>query len=136
LAIGDKVAAKIKVYNHCGSSEVGQSTYTLAPNGYAKSKNVAERLLDHAAQTRGIRTSFARVGQVAGVVRTFPQRVRSSLQIGAVPSSDGTTLDRIDWIPVDLLAEVLTALVLRESQPTTIKTAPNDVELHHRHCRR
>lgn len=102
------------------------STDTPAPNGYANSKHIAERLLDHAAQTRGIRTSLARVGQVAGAVRNpglwnkaeyFPSLVRSSLQVGAIPSSIGSALDRIDWVPIDLLAEVLTGLALRESQP-------------------
>jgi thioester reductase-like protein len=105
------------------------STNTPAPNGYANSKYIAEKLLDHAAQTLGIRTSLARVGQVAGAVRTpglwnkaeyFPSLVRSSLQIGAVPASIGTTLDRIDWVPIDLLAEVLTGLALQESQPGRI----------------
>jgi hypothetical protein len=42
--------------------------------------------------------------------------VRSSLQVGAIPSSIGSTLDRIDWVPIDLLAEVLIDLALRESQ--------------------
>lgn len=101
------------------------STNTTAPNGYANSKYVAEKLLDHSAQTLGIRTSLARVGQVAGAVRTpglwnkaeyFPSLVKSSLQVGAVPASLGTTLDRIDWVPIDLLAEVLTGLALRECQ--------------------
>ncbi|KAJ5355196.1 NRPS-like enzyme [Penicillium cataractarum] len=105
------------------------STDTPAPNGYATSKYIAERLLGHAAQTRGIRTSFARVGQVAGAVRTpglwnkaeyFPSLVKSSLQIGAVPDTVGATLDRIDWVPIDLLADVLTGLALRESQPSHV----------------
>jgi thioester reductase-like protein len=105
------------------------STKTPAPNGYANSKYLAEKLLDHAAQTLEIRTSLARVGQVAGAVRTpglwnkaeyFPSLVKSSLQIGAVPASLGTALDRIDWVPIDLLAEVLAGLALRGSQPGRI----------------
>jgi thioester reductase-like protein len=105
------------------------STNTPGPNGYANSKYIAEKLLDHAAQILGIRTSLARVGQVAGAVRTpglwnkaeyFPSLVKSSLHLGAVPASVGATLDRIDWVPIDLLAEVLTGLALRESQPGCI----------------
>ncbi|KAF3391263.1 Iterative polyketide synthase CazM [Penicillium rolfsii] len=105
------------------------STNTPAPNGYANSKYIAEKLLDHAAQKLGIRTSLARVGQVAGAVRTpglwnkaeyFPSLVRSSLQVGAVPVSLNATLDRIDWVPIDLLAEVLIGLVLRDSEPGRI----------------
>lgn len=105
------------------------STNTPAVNGYANSKYIAEKLLDHATQILGIRTSLARVGQVAGAVRTpglwnkteyFPSLVKSSMQIGAVPASIGATLDRVDWVPIDLLAEVLTGLALRESQPGRI----------------
>lgn len=46
--------------------------------------------------------------------------MKSSMQIGAVPASIGATLDRVDWVPIDLLAEVLTGLALRESQPGRI----------------
>lgn len=92
-----------------------------APNGYANSKYIAEQLLDHAARTQSLRTSFARVGQIAGAARTpglwnksewFPSLVMSSLQVGAIPDSVGPTLDRVDWVPIDLLAEVLVALAL------------------------
>ncbi|PWY91620.1 NRPS-like enzyme [Aspergillus sclerotioniger CBS 115572] len=94
-----------------------------APNGYADSKYLAELLLDHAAHQSHIHTSFARVGQVAGAVRSpglwnkaewFPSLVMSSLHIGALPDTFGPALDRIDWMPIDLLAEVLVELALDE----------------------
>lgn len=50
----------------------------------------------------------------------FPSLVKSSLQISAIPSTVGATLDRIDWVPIDLLADVLPDLALRESQPSHI----------------
>ncbi|KAJ5591981.1 uncharacterized protein N7459_002350 [Penicillium hispanicum] len=97
------------------------TTETPAPNGYANSKYIAEQLLGQAAPTRAIRASFARVGQVAGTVRTpglwkksewFPSLVLSSLRVGAVPEDLGSALGRIDWVPMDLLAEALVELAL------------------------
>ncbi|RAK99268.1 NRPS-like enzyme [Aspergillus ibericus CBS 121593] len=101
-------------------------TTTPAPNGYAESKYLAEHLLDHAARQSHIRASFARVGQVAGAVRSpglwnkaewFPSLVLSSLHVGALPDTFGPALDRIDWIPIDLLAEVLVELALDDHKP-------------------
>ncbi|KAJ5698745.1 hypothetical protein N7462_000750 [Penicillium macrosclerotiorum] len=100
-------------------------------NGYANSKYIAEQLLDYASKTRGIRASIARVAQVAGAVRNpglwnkaewFPSLVKSSLQIGAVPENIGTTLDRIDWTPIDLLSEVLVDIALHEKAPGQVHT--------------
>lgn len=91
------------------------------PNGYAESKHVSERLLDHAVHTLGIRASFARVGQIGGAVKFegcwnkaewFPSLVISSLHLGAVPDSLGQQMGRVDWVPIDTLAEVLVELAL------------------------
>ncbi|GLB08380.1 hypothetical protein AtubIFM57258_004269 [Aspergillus tubingensis] len=71
------------------------TTTTPAPNGYANS-------------------------QVAGAVRSpglwnraewFPSLVQSSRHLHALPDTLGL-MDRIDWVPVDLLAEVLVELAL------------------------
>jgi thioester reductase-like protein len=118
------------VMNHLTESkltpEAVVTTSQPAPNGYANSKYLAEQLLDNAARTHSIRTSFARVGQVAGAVKAtglwnktewFPSLVMSSLQVGAIPNSIGSTLSRIDWVPIDLLAEVLVDISLREPSP-------------------
>lgn len=94
--------------------------------GYAESKYISERLLDHATRRLSINSSFARVGQVAGAVEYsglwnkdewFPSLVISSLHIGAVPDSLGSSLSRIDWVPIDLLAEVIVQLALGAEQP-------------------
>ncbi|KAJ6018232.1 acetyl-CoA synthetase-like protein [Penicillium sp. IBT 35674x] len=94
-----------------------------APNGYANSKYIAEHLLAHAAQ-KGYNPAFARVGQVAGPIRShglwsksewFPSLVLSSLHLSALPETIGQALDRVDWVPVDLLAEILVDLSLLES---------------------
>ncbi|KAE8363507.1 hypothetical protein BDV27DRAFT_129836 [Aspergillus caelatus] len=100
-------------------------TNTPAPNGYADSKYLAEQLLDQAARQDPVHVhaSFARVGQVAGPVRSpglwnkaewFPSLALSSLHLGALPNTLGPALDRVDWMPIDLLAEVLVDLALRD----------------------
>ncbi|OOF90646.1 hypothetical protein ASPCADRAFT_178602 [Aspergillus carbonarius ITEM 5010] len=105
-------------------------TTTPAPNGYADSKYVAELLLDHAARQSHVHASFARVGQVAGAVRSpglwnqaewFPSLVMSSRHVGALPDTFGPALDRIDWMPIDLLAEVLVELALAEAADGAVK---------------
>ncbi|KAL4891425.1 NRPS-like enzyme [Aspergillus ambiguus] len=91
-------------------------------NGYAVSKYVTEHLLCHAAR-RFPRITFAvaRVGQVAGPVRHggqwnpkewFPSLVGSSVHVCAIPDSLGSSLSRIDWVPVDMLSNVLVELAL------------------------
>ncbi|KAL3444616.1 acetyl-CoA synthetase-like protein [Aspergillus insuetus] len=104
-------------------------TTAPAPNGYADSKYLAELLLDQATR-QGIfpRASFARVGQVAGALRSpglwnkaewFPSLVVSSLHVGALPDTLGPALDRIDWMPIDSLADVLVDLALSERGEAT-----------------
>lgn len=102
-----------------------QSNTAPAPNGYAESKHVAEVLLEYAGRQLGIPTSFARAGQIAGAVQHrgvwnkaewLPSLVLSSLHIGAIPHSLGPRFDTIDWVPIDLLAEILLELALQETQ--------------------
>lgn len=97
------------------------------PNGYAESKYVAEQIIDYAAQTvsPGPPLSFARVGQIAGATthsgiwskdEWFPRMIISSLHIGALPDSLGPTFDQVDWVPIDLLANILVELALSDGQ--------------------
>ena len=69
-----------------------------------------------------INTRIARVGQIAGPVEGQgiwnewewrPSLVLSSLHIGTIPDSLGAGQDQIDWVPVDLLGEVLVELALK-----------------------
>ena len=98
------------------------------PNAYAQSKYISEHILNHAAQRLSISSSIARVGQVAGAVshkglwntsEWFPSLVMSSFHLGAMPDDLGY-MSVIDWVPIDLLAEVLVELALnadsRENQ--------------------
>ncbi|KAJ5083746.1 NRPS-like enzyme [Penicillium angulare] len=112
---------------------------TPSPNGYTNSKYIAEHLLAEAAQN--IDTAFARVGQVAGPVRApgiwnktewFPSLVLSSLHVGALPKTLGTTLGHIDWVPIDLLAEVLVELALSSEPEVQSGGKPSTgVKVHH-----
>ena len=101
--------------------EVISTESAPGPNGYAESKFLSERLLDHAAQKLSINTAFARVGQIAGPVHHpglwnkaewFPSLVISSLHVGAIPDSLGATMGNIDWVPIDELAEILVDLAV------------------------
>ena len=109
------------------------------PNGYSESKYVAEQILEYAAQTAvpGPSLAYARVGQVAGAAHRsgmwnknewFPSMIISSLHIGALPDSLGPTFDRIDWVPIDLLATILVELALQGAHSATTETAS---EAHH-----
>ncbi|KAF6228467.1 hypothetical protein HO133_008197 [Letharia lupina] len=105
------------------------------PNGYSESKYVAEQIIDYAAQTvsSGPSIAFSRVGQIAGAANHsgmwnkdewFPSMIISSVQIGGLPDSLGSTFDRIDWIPIDLLAGILVELALVRGQSAASCTAP------------
>ncbi|KAL1857402.1 hypothetical protein Daus18300_010375 [Diaporthe australafricana] len=92
-----------------------------APLGYARSKFIAELLLNAAAQKLGesVLTTIVRVGQVAGAVRGpglwnthewFPSMVIGSLHLDQVPDSLGLYSDNVDFLPVDLLGNILTEI--------------------------
>lgn len=98
--------------------------------GYGQSKHIAECLLSHAAEVLGLRTGVARVGQIAGPARLgsvwnahewLPSLVISSKYLGSIPSSLGLSDDdeteKIDWVPIDELAEVLVGLSLSLTNP-------------------
>ncbi|KAJ5721627.1 NRPS-like enzyme [Penicillium malachiteum] len=103
------------------------TTTTPAPNGYANSKYISEHLLGYAAQQGLPHPAFARVGQVAGPIRYpglwnksewFPSVVLSSLHLEALP--DSLSLDRIDWVPIDLLAEILVDVALLNNSSLSV----------------
>ncbi|KAL6717631.1 hypothetical protein ACLMJK_005546 [Lecanora helva] len=113
----------------CGNTpEIPIATdFTPGANGYGESKYVAEQILEYAASKKsaGIDLAFARVGQVAGAANHsgvwnknewFPSLVVSSANLGAIPESLGSAFAFIDWIPIDLLANVLVELALNKSQ--------------------
>ncbi|KAH6999173.1 hypothetical protein BKA56DRAFT_469848 [Ilyonectria sp. MPI-CAGE-AT-0026] len=91
-------------------------------NGYGASKLVAEHLLRRAARSGVLNLSVLRVGQVAGPVKTHgedgvwtrrdwvPAIIDASVHLRLLPSDLGSATT-LDWIPVDLLAEIIGQLV-------------------------
>ncbi|KAI1483617.1 acetyl-CoA synthetase-like protein [Daldinia eschscholtzii] len=116
--------------------DILNSIDTPAAFGYGRAKFMAELLVDAAAQHFGhtVSTTIIRVGQVAGPVRLqglwnprewLPSVILSSLYLGEVPDSLGPRFDNIDFIPVDLLADVLIDLAtttkdVQQSNSTTV----------------
>lgn len=96
--------------------------------GYAESKSIAERLLAAASEKYGLRTAICRLGQVAGPTTEggvwnqrewIPSLITSSVHLGKLPASLGSR-DLIDWIPVDIAAQIIVDLVCEsanQSQP-------------------
>lgn len=87
---------------------------------YGQSKFVSERILDAAAKFAGVPTAVCRVGQIAGPTTAagiwpkqewFPSLIASSKYLGKLPGSLGK-LERVDWIPVDLLGSIIVELAL------------------------
>ncbi|KAI4144839.1 MAG: hypothetical protein L6R39_004024 [Caloplaca ligustica] len=89
------------------------------PNGYAESKYISELLLLHACENMSVDCSVARVGQLTGAANNFggwsptewfPSLILSSTHIGALPDSLGASFDKMDWIPIDLAADIIVEL--------------------------
>ncbi|KAJ5287132.1 hypothetical protein N7478_002818 [Penicillium angulare] len=99
-------------------------------NGYGASKLVAEHLLSKAAQAGVLRLSVLRIGQVAGPVVTHgegsvwtrrdwvPAIIDASAYLNKLPATLGSATV-IDWIPIDLLAEVVEQLIHSDARTTT-----------------
>lgn len=87
-----------------------------SPMGYGESKYAAEHVLNNAtkASQGAISTAILRVGQIAGPVKSstaawperewLPSLVISSRTVQALPDTLGR-MEKVDWMPVDLLAD-------------------------------
>lgn len=98
--------------------------YAAEGMGYAQSKLIAERLLAAASEKSGLRTAICRLGQIAGPTTRsgiwnkrewIPSLIASSIHLGKLPTSLGSR-DMIDWIPVDIAAQIIVDLV-SDSEP-------------------
>jgi thioester reductase-like protein/aryl carrier-like protein len=93
--------------------------------GYAQSKLVAECLVAATTASTGVKSVICRLGQLGGVLyhdiwggkvpcwpekEWLPAMLASSVQLGAIPSSLGS-LERIEWMPVDIAAAVACELM-------------------------
>lgn len=104
--------------------------------GYAESKHVSERLLDHACTELDIPISICRVGQVAGPIlhdddachgmwnkqEWLPSLIISSKQLGLIPESLGV-MEEITWIPIDLLSSIIYQLAMIKPPPPPYSTS-------------
>ena len=106
--------------------------------GYAESKQIGERLLNSAAQICDQRTTVCRLGQVAGPVlrgekgkwnlqEWFPSLMVSSAYLGLIPNSLGM-MEMIDWVPVDILADIIVGLCLSNDQS---QKSEQGAQVHH-----
>jgi thioester reductase-like protein len=104
--------------------EQALSDFAVAePMGYAQSKLLAELLFVDANKRLGIPVTVCRVGQIAGPVKSehgawnssewFPSLMLSAKALGMLPDTLGA-MDRIDWLPVDLLGDMLADTVARK----------------------
>lgn len=102
--------------------EVINNLNTPAPIGYGRAKFIAEHLVDTAGRhlEDSVSTTIIRVGQVAGPVLTpglwnprewLPSIVLSSFHLGQIPDTLGPRFDNVDFVPVDLLGNILGDLV-------------------------
>ena len=95
------------------------------PMGYAIGKQIGEKMLDIASKRTGLRTCVARIGQVSGPAERLggswnkqewlPSLVVSSAYLKKLPAQ----MACIDWIPVDILAEVLVDVSLHDTANVT-----------------
>lgn len=106
-----------------------QDPDTPAPFGYGMAKFLAELLVEKAARhlENTMDACIIRVGQVAGPVHRrglwnpkewLPSMVMSSLYLGQIPDTLGPRFDSIDFVPIDILADVLVDVALAPIEAT------------------
>ncbi|KAI1130277.1 hypothetical protein F5Y10DRAFT_263362 [Nemania abortiva] len=107
--------------------EILEDLSVPAAAGYGESKYVAEHMLAHAAEKLRIPIAVARVGSVCGANRSpgrwnpsewIPRLIMGSASLGALPDSLGdydSSVNDVDWIPIDLLADAVVGLLLQGS---------------------
>ncbi|QSZ33879.1 hypothetical protein DSL72_005453 [Monilinia vaccinii-corymbosi] len=90
--------------------------WNAAAMGYGSSKLISEVLLAEAQKVGGVRTQVLRVGQISGPFKNeagrwniqewFPTIVSTSQYMKSVPKKLAA-MDRIDWVPIDVLSDVI-----------------------------
>ncbi|TRX95534.1 hypothetical protein FHL15_003492 [Xylaria flabelliformis] len=95
-----------------------EETGSLMQQGYAQSKFICEKLLEKYASLDSGKAAILRVGQITGPLQGTgiwnawewaPRMILSSKYLGAAPDSIGTAT--MEWIPVDLLGQIVTELM-------------------------
>jgi thioester reductase-like protein len=111
----------------------GPDSYRVAsPLGYGQSKHVSEKILVQASIKSGIPVTILRVGQVAGSTRDtgspwstdewIPSLAAISKTLRLIPLD----IPPIDWIPVDIVGQVISELTLssNEDKKKVLQSAP------------
>lgn len=101
--------------------------------GYARSKLVAERIVQAAAEKTGMISKILRVGQIVGDTihgrwnpdEGIPLMIRSATTLHALPALDETP----SWTPVDIVAQAV--LELSSVEPPAIDNAGSLTQLNH-----
>lgn len=99
--------------------------------GYGESKHVSERILASAAERSGVTVDILRVGQIAGPLSSeggqwnttewMPSMMKTSKAMGCVPDR----AMEVDWIPVDVLANIIVELTQAEREGLQIYNLVN-----------
>ncbi len=106
--------------------------------GYAESKTISEVILEEASRVAGVPSAVCRVGQIAGPTSPdgmwnkqewLPTLIASSKYLRQIPSSLGP-MNTIDWIPVDLLGQIIVEILgkLRPGQVNTTGGCDHEYE--------
>ncbi|KAI0119342.1 acetyl-CoA synthetase-like protein [Daldinia grandis] len=107
------------------SEDIFDDMSVPAAPGYAESKYIAERVLYRAAEKLRVPVMVARIGQVCGATGSpgrwnpkewIPRLISGSMHLGAIPDSLGAysaDTEDVDWIPVDVLADVIVEILLK-----------------------
>lgn len=105
---------------------------SAASLGYGQSKVVSSSVLDQARE-RGLRAAVIRVGQIAGPLgrgvwnqrEWFPTLLKSSAGMGLLPSELGGLGARVDWLPVEAVAQVVTRISRKDAEGYFHAVNPN-----------
>jgi thioester reductase-like protein len=104
-----------------------ESFDTPHAGGYARSKFLSEHLCDAASRHLGLSVAVVRLGQVAGAVRGpstwsraewLPSLVISSLHLGYLPDGVGPLFSAVDFVPADILGDIMVDLAMTEDAST------------------
>lgn len=118
--------------------EIHLSAPEHCQTGYGESKLLASEILDLATIKSNLSAVVCRLGQVCGPLAVtnqddslptwpsrdwFPTLLRCSKFMGYLPDTLAKA-SRIDWIPVDILAEIIVDEVVYQSQPRPATSDP------------
>ncbi|RYP70479.1 hypothetical protein DL771_005416 [Monosporascus sp. 5C6A] len=121
--------------------EAPNHVLTTEMSGYNSSKQVSELILEDAVVNSGLHASICRLGQIAGPVRStkgmwgkqewLPTIIETSKLLGLLPSTLGS-MDRIDWVPVDVLADIVVELAgIDKLEVHSMEKSPSTVQVYH-----